>query len=259
MTNKNKSDSAIRNLMMTGIVALVAALLVSTAAVLLQPIHQEQQARVRQASMAMLVKKIPTLENILAQSGADSFDSRVVDIDTGCFISDIDAALFDARKAETDPAQSKLLENINGSDPLLKRRSLYEVVHLLYADEELQLLILPIHGPGYQSTLYAWLVLGSDLNTIVALNVYEHADTPGIGSRVENIEWQNSWQNKLVFNEAGQVAINIVKNGSNGLHDVDGISGATRTSMGVVNMLRFWVDEYGFGPLIRLLKLGKNC
>jgi Na+-transporting NADH:ubiquinone oxidoreductase subunit C len=34
---------------------------------------------------------------------------------------------------------------------------------------------------------------------------------------------------------------------------VDGISGATRTSEGVSDLLRFWLGEDGFGPFLATL------
>ena len=186
----------------------------------------------------------------------------MVNIDTGCYVNDVDLATFDARKAESDPAQSRELTTLGSQAPLLKRRSNYELVHLLFNGDDLQLSILPVHGPGYQSTLYAWLVLAEDLNTIVALDVYEHGDTPGIGSRVENKDWQDSWQGKQLFNANGDVVISIVKNSADSadsVHEVDGISGATRTSSGVGNMVRFWVGENGFGTYLELLKTRSTC
>ena len=270
MSEKNRSklshwyhsqdpDSAVRNLLMTASVAMVAALTVSTAAMLLQPVYQEKQTRLRQASMKTLVDKIPSLEALLSASDADTFESRLVNLDTGCYETSIDASTFDSRKAASDPLLSTTISKQNGEEALLKSRSKYELVHLLFNGDDLQLSIFPIHGPGYQSTLYAWLVLAADLNTIVALNVYEHGDTPGIGSRVENADWQASWQDKQLFDQSGSVAIKVVKNSSGSLHEVDGISGATRTSMGVGNMVEFWVGKHGFGPFLDMLKSGKSC
>ena len=253
------ADNAVRNLFMTGAVALLAALAVSTAAVILQPIFQEQESLRRQASMNKLMEKIPSLAALLAESNADTFESRLVNLDTGCYENDIDLATFDARTAESDPARSRELNPSDGEKILLKRRSLHEIVHLLFNDEGLQLSILPVHGPGYQSTLHAWLVLASDLNTIVALNVYEHADTPGIGSRIEDEIWQRTWQDKQLFDASGDVAISVVKHSAKTRMEVDAISGATRTSNGVGNMVRFWVGDYGFGPFLTLLKTGKTC
>lgn len=253
------ADNAVRNLLMTGAVALLAALTVSTAAVILQPIYQEQESLRRQASMKNLLEKIPSLATLLSASNADTFESRLVNLDTGCYETDVDLATFDARLAESDPALSRELSAVDGQKPLLKRRSNYEIVHLLFNDDGLQLSILPVHGPGYQSTLYAWLVLAADLNTIVALNVYEHADTPGIGSRVEDENWQRMWQDKQLFDTSGNVAISVVQNSAQTRLEVDAISGATRTSNGVGNMVRFWVGDYGFGPFLTLLKTGNTC
>ena len=36
-------------------------------------------------------------------------------------------------------------------------------------------------------------------------------------------------------------------------HRVDGLSGATMTSRGVTNLLRFWLAENGFGPFLQRL------
>lgn len=253
------ADNAVRNLVMTGLVALLAALTVSTAAVILQPIFLEQESLRRQASMNNLVEKIPSLAALLSESNADTFETRVVNLDTGCFETDIDITTFDARVAESDPALSRELNAPDGQKILLKRRSNHELVHLLFNDDGLQLSILPVHGPGYQSTLYAWLVLAADLNTIVALDVYEHADTPGIGSRIEDESWRRTWQDKQLFDASGEVAIRVVKNSATTRLEVDAISGATRTSNGVGNMVRFWVGEYGFGPFLTLLKTGETC
>ena len=37
-------------------------------------------------------------------------------------------------------------------------------------------------------------------------------------------------------------------------YQVDGLSGATMTSRGVTNLLRYWLGEDGFGPYIKNLR-----
>lgn len=253
-------DGAIRNLIAVSIVALACGALVSTAAVLLQPRYAAQLEAIRQASMANLIESVPSLSSLLISSSADSLATHLVDLDTGCFVSDIDIAAFDARAAENDPAMSRALTADDG-DPrtLLKRRSNLEQVHLLYTNDALQMAILPIHGPGYQSTLYAWLVLAGDLNTIIALNVHENAETPGIGTRVEDPAWQQRWTDKQLYDDTGDLAIQVVRNGTDSPYQVDGISGATRTSQGVGNMVRFWTGPLGFGPFLDRLRRGESC
>ncbi|MNL74575.1 Na(+)-translocating NADH-quinone reductase subunit C [compost metagenome] len=40
-------------------------------------------------------------------------------------------------------------------------------------------------------------------------------------------------------------------------HQVDGLAGATLTSKGVENLLRFWLGQNGFGPFIANLRTGE--
>jgi Na+-transporting NADH:ubiquinone oxidoreductase subunit C len=47
-----------------------------------------------------------------------------------------------------------------------------------------------------------------------------------------------------------------VRGEATGPFEVDGISGATHTSNGVANMLRFWMGEDGFGPFLAKLRAG---
>jgi Na+-transporting NADH:ubiquinone oxidoreductase subunit C len=258
--NAQPSNSVCKNLVMTITVSLAAAIVVSTAAVLLQPRHAAQLAAIRSASMATLIKSIPTLEQIVLSSGADSFQSELVDLDSGCYVAGVDVSNFDSRAAASDPAHSREMQvSADGLSPLLKRRANWAPVFVLHDRGALQLLVLPVYGPGYQSTLYAWLALAGDLNTVVALNVYEHGDTPGIGSRVEDPEWQSSWGDKQLTNEQGLIAISVVSQAAETVNQVDGISGATRTSQGVGNMVKFWVGAQGFGPFLDRLKQGEVC
>jgi len=34
-------------------------------------------------------------------------------------------------------------------------------------------------------------------------------------------------------------------------HKVDGLSGATLTSVGVSNLVKYWLGEHGFGPYLK--------
>jgi Na+-transporting NADH:ubiquinone oxidoreductase subunit C len=37
-------------------------------------------------------------------------------------------------------------------------------------------------------------------------------------------------------------------------HQIDGLSGATYTTRGVDNLVKFWLGEDGYGPYLRKLK-----
>jgi Na+-transporting NADH:ubiquinone oxidoreductase subunit C len=117
---------------------------------------------------------------------------------------------------------------------------------------------LPVYGTGYISTLRGYLALDADLNTIRGLSFYEHAETPGLGSEIENPRWRELWVGKRARDAAGALRLGVAR----GAVDpdspdadflVDGISGATRTGVGVTNLLRFWLGPDGFGPFLERL------
>jgi len=44
----------------------------------------------------------------------------------------------------------------------------------------------------------------------------------------------------------------------NAPHEVDGISGATITGRGVTNLVRYWLGDQGYGPLLDKLRETEN-
>ncbi len=122
-------------------------------------------------------------------------------------------------------------------------------------------MILPVRGYGLWSTLYGFLALESDGNTIAGLGFYEHGETPGLGGEVDNPRWKAQWPGKEVY-EDGDPVIRLIKgsvdpNAANAEHKVDGLAGATLTSKGVTNLLQFWLGERGFKPFLDNLKSGE--
>ena len=124
---------------------------------------------------------------------------------------------------------------------------------------EIDLIILPVSGRGYQSTLQAWLVLDGDTRRVRALKFYQHGETPGVGSRIEEPEWEAQWRDLPAYDDDGLLRIGVravagAATGDDAFYQVDGISGATRTAQGVHGMLRFWLGDLGFGPFLQRLR-----
>ena len=87
-------------------------------------------------------------------------DIRVVNIDTGQFEPDMDPAEFDERAAVNDPDMSTAIPPAEDLANI-GRRSRYAVVYLVWGNDELQRVILPIHGQGMWSTLYGFIAARS--------------------------------------------------------------------------------------------------
>ena len=102
--------------------------------------------------------------------------------------------------------------------------------------------------------LYGYLALAPDARTIVGITFYQHKETPGLGGEVDNPRWKSLWPGRLAYDERGNPAIRVKKGPAGSVEEdpyqVDGLSGATITSRGVTNLLRFWLGDDGFGPYL---------
>ncbi len=239
-------------------VALACALIVSTAAVLLEPLQRANRERDRQQRILEIVNRLPGSEDLLGAVGKASVTTEVIDLATGNVVRSIDAATYDQRKAASDPQQSIVIPPQNDIAGI-RRRAKFASVTLVRKDDQIILIILPIHGSGYASTIYGFLALRGDGNTVVALSFYEHAETPGLGAELNSAEWLAKWPGKLVRDESGRIRISVAKgqvdpDAPGATFAVDGISGATRTGNGVTNMLRFWLGDYGFGAFLERIR-----
>ncbi|UHD46472.1 NADH:ubiquinone reductase (Na(+)-transporting) subunit C [Aureimonas altamirensis] len=246
------NDDRGKTLAVALLVALGCGLLVSTAAVALRPIQAANIEAARARQMLAMLESVPGMSQILAASEVELW---VVDLDTGTVDREIDAAGFDQAAEAADPERSTALsrsEDLAG----LGRRENRALVHVLTEpDGAIALVVLPVRGTGYQSTIRAYLALEGDLSTVAAFTVYEQGETAGLGSRVAERAWQAQWPGKEIFAD-GSVAFDVVPSGASGPYEVDGISGATVTSYAVADMLLFWMGERGFGPFLEILKAG---
>ena len=117
--------------------------------------------------------------------------------------------------------------------------------------------VLPVEGMGLWGTMYGFVALDKDLNTIQGLTFYSHKETPGLGAEIDNPIWKAKWPGRLARDDSGALAIRVIKGPAESPeeapHKVDGLSGATLTSNGVTNLLHFWLGKEGFGPYLQSL------
>ena len=187
-----------------------------------------------------------------------AIDPRVVDLETGEYV---EATGFDQRKAAKDPAESVAIP-VEQDIAKIRRRAKQASVYLVRSGDRVERLILPVHGYGLWSTMYGFVALEADANTIYGLQFYEQAETAGLGSRVTDPAWVGQFKGKLLYDESGVARIRVVKghadaDGPTAGHDVDGISGATLTSDGVTNLLRYWFGDQGFEPYLKRFGSGR--
>ena len=225
-------------------ISLVCALLVSFTAVSLRPFYI---ANLEAERMARLASIFDALNEAGDSKSFDDIEARVVNLESGEYTASLDPDTYDAKRAANDPNANFTIPaefDVSG----IKRRAKHAVVYLLRTnDGAIDLLILPVRGVGYQSALYGFLALSSDTSEILALKFYEQGETPGLGSQIQNPAWEAQWPGKSTFNNEGKVSIRF-----------DAISGATRTSIGVDRLLKFWLGDFGFGPYLKRVQAGEG-
>ena len=237
------------------VLCLVCSVVVSAAAVLLRP----AQAVNEKVNMQMNILQAAGLYDP-NQSIKDQFQAvstRLVNLSTGEFVEGIEAEGYNQRKAAKDPSMNRLISKAKDIASI-KRQAKIAKVYLIQTDDQVEKIILPIHGYGLWSTLYGFMALEGDANTVAGLGFYEHAETPGLGGEVDNPNWREQWTGKQVY-EDNAVAIRLVKGGAkrSDKYGVDALSGATLTSRGVDNLVKFWLSDEGFKPFLNNLKQGR--
>ncbi len=245
--------SRARTLVTALVLCLVCSVAVSGVAISLhglQVTNQENDRKKVILEVAGLYDASRSIDDLFQQ-----VDSRVVDLETGEYVEVPD---FDQRKAARDPAASVAVTP-DQDVAKIRRRAKRASVYLVEENDRIQRIILPVHGYGLWSTMYAFVALEADANTIYGLQFYEQAETAGLGSRVTDPAWVGQFRGKRVYDDQGQPRVRVAKGqvdpGSPAApYEVDGISGATLTSDGVTNLLRYWLGAQGFEPYLQKVR-----
>ncbi|ERP93488.1 NADH-quinone reductase [Marinobacter sp. ES-1] len=261
-------DTVSRTLMVALVLSIVFSVVVSTAAVLLRPAQIQNQnldIKTNILSAAGMLEQGASAEQI--EQTFERFDVRLVDLDTGDFVEPSavgveDPMKYDMYKAASDPAMST---NIPASEDKagIKRRPNIAKIYTLSENGDLVRVVLPVHGYGLWSTLYGFVSLEGDLNTIEGLGFYAHAETPGLGGEVDNPRWKQQWVGKELYaDNPSEPQIRLVKGGVSSdtkdrEHKIDALSGATLTSRGVEQLVNYWMGERGFAPFLKKLREGE--
>ena len=252
------NESVTKTFVVALTLCIVCSIVVSSASVVLRP--SQEANKLLDLKTNILASAGLLKEGIDVETQFEQISVKVVDMETGRYSSAVDPATYDQRKASSDPALSVALES---SEDLakIKRRVNYATVYILEGAEGLEKVILPIKGYGLWSTMYGFIALEKDLQTVAGIGFYEHGETPGLGGEIDNPNWKSSWIGKQAFAE-DELVLTVIKGkvdmnraGSN--YQIDGLAGATLTTKGVDNLVQYWLGDQGFKPFIENLKSGE--
>lgn len=247
------NESRTKTVIVAFLVSAISAVLVSSATVVLRPIQTANRAAEEQARISDLVRGIPGMSALLEESGG-TLSTVVIDLERGRAAEEIIPETLDAALA--DQANWTVLDA--GVDLAgLGQRPNYTQVFLLREGDDISLILLPVTGLGYGGRIDAIIAVHGDMNTIAGIAVTQHSETPGLGGRIEDPSWQASFPGTLIRDDSGAVRFNVARGPATTDYDVDGITGATRTSSSVTRMMRFWLGPQGYGPLLDAIGRGE--
>ncbi len=263
-----RKETVTRTILVALVLSVFFSVIVSTAAVMLKPLQVKNQNLNIKTNILAAADMLPAAaspEEI--EAAFQQFEVKLVNLKTGKyvepgFVGVEEAMKYDMYKAASNP---QLSSDIPAGEDMagIGRRPDVAKIYVLRENGELKKVVLPIHGYGLWSTLYGFVSLKGDANTIEGLGFYQQAETPGLGGEVDNPRWKSQWEGKVIYGQdMTEPKIKLVKGGvnentKNREHKVDALSGATLTSRGVENLVNYWLGDRGYAQYLKNLRQGE--
>lgn len=196
----------------------------------------------------------------VAEQNEDIFNKRAVLLAIEDYISEAESikdlsdeqvlGIFDKMETSVLDMEGNLVEGRVATDiDMKKERKKKEADRLLpfyvYDNGTEKFYILSVFGKGLWDDIWGCVALKGDLNTIAGVAFDHKGETPGLGAEItDNPTFRKKFNDKQIFKGEDFVSVQVLKKVQDPEHEVDGISGATITSVGVSNMLMESLGNY---------------
>lgn len=212
----DKNSNAYIVLYATVMVVVVAALLAVTALSLQGRQRANTLNEKKEAILASLGAAEQNYDEYISAYAVDAQGERVESVSA----NDALQLLFDLKKAEA-AATYPVFEAADGR------------------------VVLPVSGTGLWGPIWGYVALEKDMNTVAGVVFGHQGETPGLGAEIATEKYQRNFVGKTIFDGAQFVSIVLRKGGAqNPEHEVDAITGGTKTSDGVTAMLQNSLGRY---------------
>ena len=252
------NESIVKTIGVAFAVCLICSLVVSVSAVSLRDLQKENKLNDKRIKILQVADIYDPSRSIADQFS--ELESKFVDFNSGITMNeynDFNIDDYDQIVMTKDPSFSTKV-SATEDIAIIKNRENVGKIYILRNDTgNIDKLILPIRGYGLWGTLYGYISIENDFNTVSGIEFYEHKETPGLGAEVDNPKWKSQWKGKKIYKE-DEVSLAVIKgkvdkSDTDALYKIDGLSGATITSRGVSNMVAYWFGESGYSSMLREL------
>ena len=202
------------------VMVVIVAVLLSLAAIGLKP---RQDANILNEKKSQIVKALGydattvSYDEVVAEAALLNAEGVAVENDT--------QKVFDALQSVKDSRDA-------GEFPIFKATDGSVVV--------------PLYGAGLWGPIWGYVALAPDMNTVKGIVLDHQGETPGLGAEIATAKHQAMYVGKTVFEGEEFVGITLKKGGAdkNNPHEVDAITGGTKTSDGVSAMIKDCLVSY---------------
>lgn len=258
----SNNDSIGKTITVTVLLCVICSVVVSAAAVLLKPMQVENQEKNRKANILAVAGISDPNKNI--DEMFQQISTEYVELDTGKLV-EAPTPKYDSKVAAKDPELGHVVPS-DEDIASIKFQANVKTVYLIKDEQgNITKVVLPVHGYGLWSTLWGFIAItGDNFNTVSGFGFYEQQETPGLGGEVDNPRWKALWNGKKIYdpNDWQDPKLQVVKGSVDkstpeNEYKVDGLSGATLTSNGVSNLVKFWLGEHGYAKFLANLRAGE--
>ena len=252
------NESVVKTLMVSFVICLLCSLVVSFAAVGLRDIQIENKLNDQRIKILQAGKIYNAGIDVRTQF--EDLEVKFINFKTGKLSSEFNNLSLDTYDQILATKDSSLTTQVpqDKDIAIIKNRENIGKVYIVRDSHGIiSKLILPIRGFGLWGTMYGYISLENDFNTVAGIEFYQHKETPGLGAEVDNPKWKALWPGKQIY-QNNDVALKVIKgkvesDDSMLAYKVDGLSGATLTSRGVSNMIEYWFSESGYSSMLKEL------
>jgi Na+-transporting NADH:ubiquinone oxidoreductase subunit C len=252
------NESIVKTIGVAFAVCLICSLVVSASAVSLRDLQKENKLNDKRIKILQVADIYDP--NISIAEQFSELESKFIDFNTGLMMDEYNNFSIDDYDQIVVTKDPNLSSKVPTSEDIaiIKNRENVGKIYIL-RDEigTIDKLVLPIRGYGLWGTLYGYISIEDDFNTVSGIEFYDHKETPGLGAEVDNPKWKAQWKGKKIYKD-NEVNLAVIKGkveagDSESTYKIDGLSGATITSRGVTNMVAYWFGESGYSSLLREL------
>ena len=107
--------------------------------------------------------------------------------------------------------------------------------------------VIPVYGMGLWGHIWGYIAVNEDGNSVYGAYFNHEGETAGLGAEIKDSKkWQDLFIGKKIYDAGGKAVLSVRK--SSEIKDksceVDGVTGATLTSVGVSDMLQEGFAKY---------------